>query len=208
MASGDPRGVANSASISEHSFGNACDIYGTRQGMETLAAFLWDNKGKYEIRLLCYDPGPGRKYQSCTTKHVDHIHVDFPPKCGGKVSADGSATERARRCSEYQGPMSGDTGGIDNRTWWERFFGRPLEYDIETGEIVPGGDGAPLSPVDDEGGLDLNPLAGVADAIQSSVMTAAVVGIGIVLVVVGTVLAIKDTELGKMAVTAATKGKL
>lgn len=103
------RPIAGTNDPSEHSFGNALDMFGPKGTLLTLAEELDKARAKWEIEVLCYDPGVGRKYDHCTTKHVDHIHADFGPHCGGEVSASGSPNDLVARCNEFQGePSQGD----------------------------------------------------------------------------------------------------
>lgn len=107
-----PRNVRNSTTVSEHTFGNALDIFGPRPVLEKLAAELDRDRAKWQIGTLCYDPGIGRKYDVCTTKHDDHIHVDFRPHCGGRVTVAGTAEQLVTACNNYQlgkaGPVTTD----------------------------------------------------------------------------------------------------
>lgn len=172
----DTRKVANSDRVSEHSFGNALDIYGSRKAMSSLAAHLNSNRSKYDIRIICYDGGPGPSYDKCTTKHIDHLHVDFSPRCGGNIPATGTASERTDDCNRYQ--QSGKAPTMTNET--------------------------------EGGGINLNPFAGVGEAITEGVTKIVLISVGALLVIGGAVLVLKDTELGKTvkgaAKTFVTKG--
>ncbi len=110
------RPIAGTNKPSEHSFGNAIDVYGTTDALLFWANHLNDNRSKYNISVICYDPGIGRKFDTCTTKHTDHLHVDFGPHCGGNIPASGSADELVSRCNTYQGgtvaPGGEAPGGI------------------------------------------------------------------------------------------------
>lgn len=173
---GKARQISGSSTISEHSYGNALDIFGSRDGLESLALFLDQNKQAYQIRLICYDPGPGRKYGKCTTKHTDHIHLDFSPNCGGHVDPNGTATETAKRCDDYQ-------------------KGQPVNDQInpDTGLVgTPAAEGT--------GGL----FGGITDAIKQGVSTIALVGLGAVLVVAGVVIIVKDSKAFNAAKSAVT----
>lgn len=172
------RPIAGTDDPSEHSFGNALDIFGPKGTLLTLAEELNKNRAKWDIKVLCYDPGVGRKYDHCTTKHDDHIHADFGPHCGGNIPANGNANDLVTRCNDYQNSKGGPVGGE-----------------------APGGI-----------------LGGIVESLLAPlenyfVRGALIVG-GAVLGVIGVVLIIKDTELGKAAIgavggavkTATTKG--
>ncbi len=182
----DSRNIAGSSTVSEHSFGNALDIYGTGKGLGDLAAYFNANRTAFSIQVLCYDPGIGRTYDHCTTKHRDHIHVDFRPHCGGIVDPGGTASQRAEDCTKHQGGQvtfggagGGDEGGNQSR---------------ESGTF------APLAGVFD----------GVTAAIEGGLRTILIVGIGVIAIGAGVALLLKDTELGKTlkgaVTTVATKG--
>lgn len=97
------RPIAGTATPSEHSYGNAIDIFGTSNEMATLAAKLNRERAKWSIATLCYDGKGSPGYDRCTTKHTDHIHVDFSPKCGtAGIPTTGSDFDRMSRCQAYQ----------------------------------------------------------------------------------------------------------
>lgn len=106
-----PRNIAGTNKLSEHVWGNALDVYGSVTQLTEWAKELDSKRSQYGIKVLCYDPGVGRKYDHCTTKHTDHMHVDFAPHCSGHVSASGSTTARATACNAYQGGNPIDPGG-------------------------------------------------------------------------------------------------
>lgn len=99
------RKIAGSSMPSEHSYGNAVDIFGGTTRMKNFAKILNANRELYAIRTLCFDGG-GASYDSCTTPHKDHIHIDFKPRCGGVVPTTGTDAERVSACNQYQ--LSGD----------------------------------------------------------------------------------------------------
>lgn len=185
----DSRDIANSGGKpSEHSFGNALDIYGSRKAMSTLAAELNRTKGQTGVRIVCYDGGPGPKYDRCTTPHIDHIHVDMAPNCGGIVPTTGTASERRNKCEEYQN-------------------GRPV-----TGKPSDNvSDNEPLGGSTGDGFLG---IPGAVDrfttSIETTLKTALFVGIGIALLGAGIALAVKQTDAFKAvkgaAMKVATKG--
>lgn len=110
----EPREIADTNTPSEHNWGNAVDIFASNEVMLDIAKKLNGVRSDLEIEVLCYD-GPGSPgYDRCTTKHINHVHVDASPHCGGKISAQGSASERVRRCQEYQGnPDAFYTGAVE-----------------------------------------------------------------------------------------------
>ncbi len=105
------RPIAGTNTPSEHSYGNALDVYGTPEALAYWADYFHKTRGEWDIKVVCYDPGIGRKYDHCTTKHTTHLHIDFGPHCGGTVSASGSADELVTRCNTYQGGGTVAPGG-------------------------------------------------------------------------------------------------
>lgn len=168
------RPIAGTNTPSEHSYGNAIDVYGSSDALAKWAAEMDKRRGEFDIKVLCYDPGIGRKYDHCTTKHTDHLHLDFGPHCGGAIPATGSANELVTRCNDYQLGKAGTPEG-------------------------------PRSILD---GLD------IMGTVESLFTRGAIIAIGAVLGILGVVLIVKDTELGKAAIgavggavkTATTKG--
>ena len=104
-----PRDIANSDTVSEHSFGNALDIYGSLDALARAAKALDGARARHQIATLCYDPDKGPSYDRCTTRHKSHLHVDFSPKCGGHVSTTGSAQQLTAGCEAYQQGTAGGT---------------------------------------------------------------------------------------------------
>lgn len=191
-----PGDIAKSSRESEHTYGNALDIFGTFEAMGSLAEYLDDNRGRFDIATLCYDPGPGRKYDRCTTKHTDHIHVSFSPKCYD-LPTDGDGATRAARCNDKQG--TGDSMPDDTEQgFWGGFFSGAFSdaHKPGSGALVEGTSGTLLGPL-------VNTLNRIAT-------TGLFVGVGVVLAGAGVYLAVKDTEAFKAiqgaAVSAATKG--
>lgn len=177
------RDIAGTDTVSEHVFGNALDIYGSRKAMSTLAAHLNQNKQQLGVRIVCYDGGPGPSYDKCTTEHLDHIHTDMVPNCAGIVSTRGSASERRDDCERHQ------QGGNVNRP------------DDDKDDTKEGGDGFLGIP----GAIDR-----FTESIEDTLTGALFVAVGIGIVGAGVVLAIKDTQTFKtlqgVAKTAVTKG--
>jgi len=101
------RPIAGTSTPSEHSYGNAIDVYGTVDALLFWAKEMDSNRGKYNVKVVCYDPGIGRHFDTCTTKHTDHLHLDFGPHCGGNVPTSGSADELVSRCNSYQNNEAG-----------------------------------------------------------------------------------------------------
>lgn len=168
------RPIAGTSTPSEHSYGNAIDVYGASDALAKWAAEMDKRRAEFSIKVLCYDPGIGRKYDHCTTKHTDHLHLDFGPHCGGAIPPTGSANELVTRCNDYQNGKAGPPEG-------------------------------PRSILDN---LD------IMGTVESLFTRGAVIAVGVVLGVLGVVLIVKDTELGKAAIgavggavkTATTKG--
>lgn len=80
------RAIAGSGGrLSEHSFGNAIDIFGNSSVLDTVAADLNRRRSEFNVGTLCWDGG-SKSYDRCTTPHIDHIHVDFKPACGRKLA--------------------------------------------------------------------------------------------------------------------------
>lgn len=184
----DPRPIAGTDKPSEHTFGNAADIYGSRKAMSTLAAHLNATKKQTGVRIVCYDGGPGPSYDKCTTKHIDHIHVDMVPNCAGIVPASGTARERRDKCEEYQ-------------------KGRGVT-------VNPNGAGGNL-PGENTGGSG-DGFLGIPGAIDrftqsvgNALQTGLFVTVGIVVLGAGIVLALKDAAVNvgvKSALKSVTKG--
>lgn len=165
----DREKIANSNKTTEHLYGNALDIYPTDvTSGNIIAHYLDDHRDEYQIATLCYDPGIGRKFDVCTTKHTDHIHVDFGPKCGGNVPTTGTPQQRATACEQYQNGKAGPATGA--------------------GE---------LGGIGDMFGLD---------AISATLEKGLLVGLGVVVVVAGLALLLKDSAVVKGATKAITKG--
>jgi len=164
------RPIAGTSRPSEHSFGNAIDVYGTVDALLFWANHLDDNRGKYNVSVICYDPGIGRKYDTCTTKHTDHLHVDFGPHCGGNVPVSSDLPGMVSGCNAYQ---TGKAGAVTD----------------------PG-----------TGGL----LGGILQPLETILNRGFIIAIGIAIGVVGVVLIVKDTEIGRTVTgavkTVATKG--
>ncbi len=116
------RKIKHSESYSQHSWGNALDIYGTAEHLARAHSFLLANRDALSINTLCYNGEGG-----CTTDHKDHIHADFWPKglnvppCAGGQSTyqakDGTITGEApaknpRGASRLVRPTAVDADGI------------------------------------------------------------------------------------------------
>lgn len=173
----DYRNIAGTDKPSEHTWGNALDIYGSTEALTRVAKYLSVSRmgsNPLKISTLCYDPGVGRKYDHCTTKHTDHIHVDFGPKCGGNVPVSGSANEQVNACNTYQG------GGVSQPPT----------------EAPTGGEWTVLDDV------NLNPFAGLQETLQ----TALFVALGVALLGAGIALLMKDSAVVQSVKSAVTKG--
>ena len=193
------RTIANTNRPSEHVFGNALDIYGSRRAMSTLAAHFNKQKAQLSIRTLCYDGGPGPSYQSCTTKHLGHIHISMGPKCGGTIATTGDATERRNQCEQFQqgGRVTSDsTPDYSSLTPEERSALFQKTYE----DAEPAGGGV-------LGFLGVsNPFEGWENALQ----TVLYVALGAGVLGIGVAVAIKGTDAFKtvqgIATKAVTKG--
>lgn len=95
------RKIAGSDKWSEHTYGNALDVFADTETMARIALALNENRRQLKIATLCFD-GPGGPYDGCTTPHNDHIHVSFTPKCGDTVSPSGTDAQRIQACDNYQ----------------------------------------------------------------------------------------------------------
>lgn len=105
------RPIAGTNTPSEHSYGNAIDIFGSPEAMKRFAARLNTERAQYSIATLCYDGEGSPGYDHCTTPHTDHIHVDFSPRCGpAGIPTTGSDSDRSKRCNEYQNNSGGVVG--------------------------------------------------------------------------------------------------
>lgn len=188
-----PGNIANSERQSEHTHGNALDIFGSFEAMGSLAKYLDDNRSRFDIATLCYDPGPGRKYDRCTTKHTGHIHVSFSPKCYNLSTAGDGAT-RAARCNDKQGTSNMPDSGTNAPGFWDRAFGdqhKPGQGTLQ----------------DATSGTILGPLVNVVERVAT---TGLFIVIGVAAAGAGIYLAVKDTDTFKAAQSAAktyvTKG--
>lgn len=102
------RPIAGTSTLSEHSFGNAVDIFGSTADLDALAVVLDQRRREFSIATLCWDGGI-TSYDKCTTPHMDHIHVDFSPRCGRIVAGNGSDQQRVNACERYQ---TGEAGVV------------------------------------------------------------------------------------------------
>lgn len=78
------RPIAGTSSWSQHSYGNAVDVWGSPARLEALYQETSRNRPWLAVRTLCYNRRGG-----CTTPHTDHVHVDFHPKQVGDPRGSG-----------------------------------------------------------------------------------------------------------------------
>ncbi len=74
------RKIKHSEDYSQHSWGNALDIWGKGSDLESLYWYLRSGSSReiLKTRTVCYNHKGG-----CTTSHESHLHVDFNPKQTG-----------------------------------------------------------------------------------------------------------------------------
>lgn len=196
------RVIAKTGRVSEHVFGNALDIFGSRKGMSSLAAHLNQRKSQLSIRTLCYDGGPGPSYQHCTTPHLNHIHISFDPKCRGTVATSGTADERRNDCEAFQqggavtSPIVPGTGGQTREQFFQEVVDTPT-----AGSTASTGDGFLGIP----GAIDR-----FNESIESGLQTALYVLLGVVILGAGITIAVRGTDAFKavqgIVTKVATKG--
>lgn len=186
------RNIANTSKVSEHVFGNALDIFGSRKGMSSLAAHLNGRRSDLSIRTLCYDGGPGPSYDGCTTPHLDHIHISFVPKCRGNVATTGDADERRNLCEAFQQGGNVTTGGSEFK-----------KKKVDADAVANTGDGLFGIP----GALDR-----FTESLEITLQTTMYVLLGVVVLGVGVAVAIRGNDtfktIQKVATKAATKGAI
>jgi flagellar protein FlgJ len=78
------RNIAGTDTPSQHSFGNACDIFATNK--EVIWAWAIRNNLRYSVRLVIYNRRQwykgGQSAYTGSNPHTDHVHVDFWPQYG------------------------------------------------------------------------------------------------------------------------------
>jgi hypothetical protein len=80
------RDIAGSSTPSQHSFGNAVDIFSPVK--DQIWAWAIRNNVRYSVRLVIYNRRQwykgGISGYSGVNPHTDHVHVDFWPQYGGE----------------------------------------------------------------------------------------------------------------------------
>jgi len=71
--------IANTDTLSQHSYGNAVDFMCSGEKHRQVAYFLDANRGGLDIAHLLADP----YFPSPLGNHYGHVHVDFFPQWGG-----------------------------------------------------------------------------------------------------------------------------
>ena len=73
------RFIAQTHTLSQHSYGNAVDFMCSGEKHRQIAYFLNANRGGLDIAHLLADP----YFRSPLGNHYNHVHVDFFPQWGG-----------------------------------------------------------------------------------------------------------------------------
>lgn len=85
------RNISGTGTRSQHSYGNALDLFGPGNQLEAIYQYFNRARADYSVKTLCY-----RGRGGCSTGHYDHVHIDFHPAmtgpCGQGTSTGSSGT--------------------------------------------------------------------------------------------------------------------
>lgn len=171
------RPIKNRNTWSEHSYANAIDIFGPAGVLDAIAADLNRSRGNLNIATLIWDGGNSPGYDRGTTRHIDHVHVDFAPKCGS-LTPSHSCNQAMSDCNKLQAQGGARVTGGGTRTGTD-------PEDVGPGGLFDTGFGTTIQ--NPFGGIELNPIAA---GVQRGII--GIAGIG--LLALGTVLIVAEVK--------------
>ena len=101
--------VGDTNTASQHTYGNAIDIGGTKSEMQELANWLVSNANSSSVNNIIYNeriwnPGQGwhvYNWKSIgSTPHLDHVHVDFLPASGSSKRVAGASKGKTKSSAD------------------------------------------------------------------------------------------------------------